>query len=245
MNNPHGELMSASRYAMNQGNKSTTGVSYPYAPSVRLQQQNMSAMRGVHPQNAIYPNIGANADSAMNGLPYSGDYYQRNLATSNTAGNPFLQQQQMNTQFQAKRQASTQQYTSVSSPNVMLPGMKPSVSQLNPYMQRPTPQKPIYDLYRTTPTTVHYSPQLRQVLSPVIPKEQKFVPLPDSICPLESKRHHSEKEFGKLYTTPDILVKEVLSFNEKPKVGNVTVSNSKEHEILVASLRSLCEIAVN
>ena len=180
----------------------------------------MNPIRGVHPQNGMYSNIGTNADGSMNGMSYGSDYYQRNIPTSNAAGNSFLQQPQLNTQFQAKKQASTQQFQPITSSGIMVSGIRPSLSQMSPYMQRPTTPKPVYDIYHTAPNTVQDSSQLRQVQSSSVPRqEQKFSPLPDSISPVESKRHHSEREFSKLYTTPDFLVKEVLSFTDKPKVG--------------------------
>ena len=220
MNNSHGRTLPTNRYPMNQSSNTANGVTYSYASSVRLQQQSMNPIRGVHPQNGMYSNIGTNADGSMNGMSYGSDYYQRNIPTSNAAGNSFLQQPQLNTQFQAKKQASTQRFQPITSSGIMVSGIRPSLSQMSPYMQRPTTPKPVYDIYHTAPNTVQYSSQLRQVQSSSVPRqEQKFSPLPDSISPVESKRHHSEREFSKLYTTPDFLVKEVLSFTDKPKVG--------------------------
>ena len=246
MNPTHGRILPTNRYPINQGITTSNGVTYSYPSAVRLQQQNMNAMRGIHPQNGVYPTMGATAEGPMNGVSYGGDYYQRNVPTPTPAGNAYLQQQQLNTQYQAKKQASMQPFQPVTSTGVVVSTMRSSLSPMGQYMQRPATQKPVYDIYHTAPATAPYTPQLQQVEPAPLPtQEPKFSPLPDSISPLESKRHHSEREFSKLYTTPDFLVKEILSFTDKPKVGTIIESYLKEHEILVSSYHSLCEIAVN
>ena len=211
MNGQYGNAQQPNRYMMNGGTAGNMNYPYQnqqYPNQMRYQQQAVNMQRAYRPQTAVYPSMTVKKESTPPSQRYPTEYYQRPLQAASGPGSAYMQQATANSQFQSKKPAlSPQQYASMQSMNGQRVGMAPT--QQTGYLQRPL-QKPLYNISPTVHPMLH-SVALSQQLASEPPKpEAKFSPLPESICPLESKRQRSEKEFAKLYTFPDRLMNELF-----------------------------------
>ena len=219
MNGQYGNATQPNRYMMNGGTAGNMNYAYQnrqYPNQMRYQQQAMNMQRAYRPQTAVYPNMTVKKESTPPSQRYPNEYYQRPLQAAPGPNGAYMQQATANGQFQSKKPAlSPQQYATMQNMNGQRVGMPPT--QQTGYLQRPL-QKPLYNINPTVHPMLHSVALSQQLVSEPPKQEAKFSPLPESICPLESKRQRSEKDFAKLYVVPDRLMNELFLLG-KNKVG--------------------------